>query len=98
MAALNRAFTPSRLRFARSRAGLTRSRLAQEVGITPRMLAYYEDGTHLPSEETLNRLAMALNVPASFFGASDIEEIPTEAASFRALSKMSAGRRDAALA
>jgi Zn-dependent peptidase ImmA (M78 family)/DNA-binding XRE family transcriptional regulator len=91
-------FTPSRLAFARSRTGLARARLAERVGISPRMLAYYEEGSHQPNAEVMQRLADELSVPASFFAAPEIAEIPVDAASFRALTKMSAGRRDAALA
>jgi hypothetical protein len=43
-------------------------------------------------------LAVALQFPAQFFYGDDIEEISSEAASFRSLSKMTAGQRDAAIA
>lgn len=91
-------FTASRLAFARAKAGMTRTALAKEVGATPRVLAYYEEESRAPSADMLKRLAAALDVPVDFFSAPDLEEIPTDAASFRALTKMSAGRRDAALA
>lgn len=91
------AFSPARLAFARSRAGLSRVRLAKAAGISSRMLAYYEDGIHEPPADVLQRLADASEVPPEFFFAPDLRSIPVEAASFRAVSKMSAGRRDAAL-
>lgn len=90
-------FTPSRLVFARSRAGLSRVKLAKLTGISDRTLAYYEEGAYAPPPEAWARLAVAVDVPPSFFSATDIDTVPVEAASFRALSKMSARRRDAAL-
>jgi len=50
-----------------------------------------------PGELTLPVLADALGFPVSFFTQpDDLEEIPTDAASFRALTKMTAGQRAAA--
>ena len=90
-------FSPSRLVFARARAGLSRVKLAKLAGISDRMLAYYEEGTYSPPCDVARELAFALNVPETFFAGDDIASIPMRAASFRAMSKMSAGRRDAAL-
>lgn len=93
-------FTPARLAFARARLGITRARLAEMVGVSPRMLAYYEDeqSDHAPNSELLIRLGLALDVPSSFFVEPPLNEMPVDAVSFRALSKMSALRRDSALA
>jgi Zn-dependent peptidase ImmA (M78 family)/DNA-binding XRE family transcriptional regulator len=88
--------TPSRLVLARQRRGLTRVALARESGVSERSLQGYETGTQQPSQETIRRLATALGFPAAFFFASDVEEIPTDAISFRALSKITATQRDAA--
>lgn len=90
-------FTPERLSFARSRAGLTRARLSKEVGISPRTIANYEDGASAPGPETVQDLANALDVPQAFFYAPPAADISPGAVSFRALSKMSAVRRDTAL-
>ncbi|TIC86381.1 XRE family transcriptional regulator [Nocardioides sp. GY 10127] len=95
---MNESFTPERLTFARNRAGLTRVALAREVGVAPRSLAYWEDGTHPPSDDSIAQLSTALDLPVSFFSAEPLEEVQADAVSFRALSKMSAVRRDAALA
>jgi Zn-dependent peptidase ImmA (M78 family) len=57
----------------------------------------YENGHQTPSEETLLLLARALDVIPAFLGGSDVEEIPEDAVSFRALSKMTARQRDRAL-
>lgn len=62
------------------------------------MLAHYEAGEFVPSSETIGKLAKALDVPESFFAAPPIAEVRTGEVHFRALSKMSAIKRDAALA
>src|SRR6202042_2934948 len=46
--------------------------------------------------QTTRALARALAMPAAFLQAAEIEEIPSGAASFRALSKMTAAQRDTA--
>lgn len=91
-------FTPSRLRLARARLGLTRTKLADLSGISLRTLTEYENEERPPSDENLARLAQALSLPRSFFEREAIEPVPVEAASFRKLSKASATRRDAVLA
>lgn len=91
-------FAPSRLRLARARLGLTRTKLAQLSGISLRTLTEYENEERAPSDESLERLARPLSVPRSFFERDAIEPVPVEAASFRKLSKVSATRRDAVLA
>ena len=47
---------------------------------------------------TLPLVADALGFPISFFAASDLDEVPSDAVSFRALTKMTATQRNAALA
>lgn len=91
-------FTASRLAFARAKAGISRAALAKKIGVSPRLLAYYEEDARTPRAEVLQKLAATLDVPIEFFFAPELEELPTDAASFRALSKMPASRRDAALA
>ena len=91
-------FTPSRLRLARVRLGLTRTSLAELSGISLRSLTEYENEERTPSDDNLVRLSEALSVPRSFFEREAIEAVPVEAASFRKLSKASATRRDAVLA
>ncbi|HXP20189.1 MAG TPA: XRE family transcriptional regulator [Streptosporangiaceae bacterium] len=89
--------TPSRLVIARKRRGLTLTRLADLTGLSTRSISLYENGHQTPSEETLRQLADVLDVSAAFLGAPDIDEIPQDAVSFRALSKMTARQRDRAL-
>lgn len=91
-------FNPSRLKIARQRLGLTLTRLAEASGVSPRSLTNYETGKLSPSEESLAKLADALQVPRTFFERELLEAVPAEAASFRKLSKTTAARRDAVLA
>jgi Zn-dependent peptidase ImmA (M78 family)/transcriptional regulator with XRE-family HTH domain len=88
--------TPSRLTLARKRRGLTLVRLAEAAGISTRSLSAYENGQQQPAPPTVRALARVLAVPAAFLSAPEIDEIPPGAASFRALSKMTAAQRDAA--
>ena len=88
--------TPSRLALARKRRGMTLVRLAGAVGVSTRSLSAYENGRRQPGTRTLRALANVLGVPAAFLQASEIDEIPPDAASFRALSKMTASQRDTA--
>lgn len=88
--------TPSRLALARKRRGLTMVRLAADAGVTTRSLSAYESGKQQPTPQTLRALAQALGLPAAFLQAPEIDEIPPDAASFRALSKMTASQRDSA--
>jgi Zn-dependent peptidase ImmA (M78 family) len=89
--------TPSRLVIARKRHGLTLTRLAVLTGLSTRSLSVYENGHQAPSEEKLLLLASTLDVAPAFLQAPDVEEIPADAVSFRALSKMTARQRDRAL-
>lgn len=88
--------TPSRLALARKRRGLTMVKLAADAGVTTRSLSAYESGRQQPGPQTLRALAGALKLPVAFLEGSEIDEIPPDAASFRALSKMTASQRDSA--
>ena len=90
-------FNPTRLALARRRRGLMKIRLADAVGISTRILSAYENGGAVPSDDTLSRLAAELRFPKEFFFGSTLEEPAVETASFRSLSTMTAGQRDAAL-
>jgi Zn-dependent peptidase ImmA (M78 family)/DNA-binding XRE family transcriptional regulator len=90
--------TPSRLVVARKRSGLTLTRLAELTGVSTHSLSVYENGHQAPSAETQQVLARALDVEDAFLAAADVDEIPEEAVSFRALTKMTARQRDRALA
>lgn len=90
-------FNPSRLTLARRRRGLTMTRLAAAIGVEPRSVSAYEKGEFGPDEDRLADLASALRFPQAFFFGDDLDEPTPDIASFRALSKMTAGQRDTAL-
>jgi Zn-dependent peptidase ImmA (M78 family)/DNA-binding XRE family transcriptional regulator len=92
------ALTPSRLTIARKRREYTKKRLADAIGITDRMVSFYEAGTKAPSSEALVRLANVLRFPVEFFSGDDLEEPALESATFRALRSMTSMQRDAAYA
>jgi Zn-dependent peptidase ImmA (M78 family)/transcriptional regulator with XRE-family HTH domain len=83
---------------ARRRRGLTKKQLAERVGVSDRAITAYEAGEMLPQEATLERIAGVLEFPASFFSGPDLEEIPTEAASFRSMARMTASQKHSAQA
>ncbi len=91
-------FTSSRLRIARQRRGFTKKILASKADVSTTSLSLFENDKQQPSENTLVRLAYALNVPVAFLTASDMEALPTESASFRSLSKMTVRQSDQARA
>jgi len=88
---------PSRLAVARKRRALTLTDLALLTGLSTRSLSAFENGHKQPSPDTLLALAKALEVKPEFLGRHDLDEIPVDAVSFRALSKMTARQRDSAL-
>src|SRR4051812_17050353 len=89
-------FNPTRLDLARRRRGLTKSRLAEAAGITPRLLNLYERGEREVTEATAEKLSAVLSFPVAFFKGDDVEEPPLEGVSFRSLSTMTARQRDQA--
>ena len=93
----NATFNPQRLLVARLRRGLTKTKLAKRVGLQPRSISAFEKDQFPPSDSTLTKLAKQLRFPASFFFDQDLEIPNTRSVSFRALSRMTAGQRDAAI-
>ncbi len=91
-------FNPNRLILARKRRKLTKKEIATAANISPVTLTRIEKGNNPPDPETLQAIAHVLKFPLSFFFGNDIDELTTEAASFRSLSSMTAKARDAALA
>ena len=81
----------------RKRAGLSKSQMASLIDIGLRTISAYEAGTSAPREEILERIVSRTGFPAAFFFGDDLEEPKPDAASFRALSKMTARQRDMAL-
>jgi Zn-dependent peptidase ImmA (M78 family)/DNA-binding XRE family transcriptional regulator len=91
-------FNPRCFSFARRRRGLTKKALAERAGLSVRSITAYEAGDQDPLPETLGQLARILEFPVAFFEGDDVEEFTDDSASFRSLSKMTAGQREAALA
>lgn len=90
-------FNPTRLTLARKRRGLTMTKLAKAVGVEPRSISAYEKGEFGPDDVRLGKLCETLAFPPAFFFGDDLDEPTPDVASFRALSKMTAGQRDTAL-
>lgn len=90
-------FNASRLTLARKRRGLSKTKLAESIGITPKAVSDYEAGEYAPADEMQKKLSEYLRFPVSFFSGADLHEPTPETASFRSMSKMTAGQRDAAL-
>jgi Zn-dependent peptidase ImmA (M78 family)/transcriptional regulator with XRE-family HTH domain len=91
-------FNPSRLRVARKKRRLSKTRLAEVTGLSLRAISAYESGEFAAATDAAAYLASALDFPVSFFYGDDLHEPSLETASFRSLARMSASTRDAALA
>jgi Zn-dependent peptidase ImmA (M78 family)/DNA-binding XRE family transcriptional regulator len=90
--------TPGRLSLARRRRRMTKKGLAKELGVTPHTILRYESGDIQAPDDVVERIAEVLDFPAAFFCAPDLDEVVSDAASFRSLTAMSARDRDSALA
>jgi transcriptional regulator with XRE-family HTH domain len=93
-----RTFARSRLTLARHRRALTQAALGRQVGVTAASIGLYERGQSQPSESVALELSNALGFPIEFFFAGDIDRLESLHVSFRALSRLRARDRDAALA
>jgi Zn-dependent peptidase ImmA (M78 family)/DNA-binding XRE family transcriptional regulator len=90
-------FNPSRLTLARKRRGLSKTKLAEALNVTQKAISDYEAGLYAPAEDVQHNLAKHLQFPLGFFYGPDLHEPTSETASFRSMSKMTAGQRDSAL-
>ena len=91
-------FDGTRLTVARRLRGLTKTALANEVGVTPTAIAQYEKAGR-PTQGTLASLCLALGLPRDFFGAGrPVTLLPASSAHFRSLRSTSAASREQALA
>ena len=90
-------FNPGRLRLARTRRRLTGRRLAELAGVSVPTITRLEKSENQPDESTVLRLASVLRYPQTFFFGDDIEVVTSDIASFRALSRLTAKEREAAL-
>ncbi|HXP23989.1 MAG TPA: ImmA/IrrE family metallo-endopeptidase [Candidatus Sulfotelmatobacter sp.] len=91
-------FSASRLRVARKRRRFNKSRLAEAIGVNLRAITAFEAGEYEPSPANLASIARVLEYPPEFFSGDDLHEPTADTASFRAMTRMSAGIREAALA
>ncbi len=66
----------ARIKELRKRAGLTQEELAELVELDSRHVSRLEVGRHFPSLDSLERIAIALNVPLSEFFQFSTEETP----------------------
>lgn len=90
-------FNPARLSAARLRRKLSKRALADALGFDEKTIRRYEVEGDIPPPQTLAQIAAVLNFPAEFFSGPDLDDLPSEAASFRSLKAMLARDRDAAL-
>lgn len=79
---------------------MTKRALAEAAGISTRSLSAYEseNADQEPNSDTVTRLADALRFPESFFTGPDLPEPRLAAASFRALSTLTARQQKQAFA
>lgn len=91
-------FCGERLALARKRKGFTKKALAETVSLTPRAITAFEAGEYAPGDETLSELASSLGFPVDFFLRDELEEIEEGGVSFRAMKRMTASQKHAALA
>lgn len=90
-------FNPKRLSLARRRRGLTKTKLAELLGVEVRSVTAYESDEFRPDKERLAALAEKLHFPVQFFFGDDLGEIAPDIVSFRSMSKMTAGQKNSAL-
>lgn len=92
-------FNSERLRIARERRGLTQKALAEQTGLTSRTISTYEKAGIFDAvaSDTISRIAAVLGYPVAFFYEDDAPTLSVEAVSFRAMSKLSAQKRNSAL-
>ncbi len=62
-----RMITPGRLAALREQAGLSKAELARRIGVSTRMVFFYEEGRHTPTPQRLQKMAEALRC--------DVEEL-----------------------
>jgi Zn-dependent peptidase ImmA (M78 family)/transcriptional regulator with XRE-family HTH domain len=92
-------FEPARLTQARVRLGVSKTYLADKVGVSAAAISQYEAGINSPRPEVLDRLANALKVRPRFFRVGrPLARIDTLNAHFRSLRSARVSDRQKALA
>jgi len=90
-------FSSKRLSLARKRRRLTAKGLATKAGVSPVTITRLENDQNEADPVTVEKLAEALEYPASFFFKEEPAPLTKDIVSFRSLKSMSAKERDAAL-
>lgn len=67
--------TGERIRTARKKAGLTQRELGKRLGLSFQSIAQWENDLRNPKRETLQRIALALNVPISELCSDELMEV-----------------------
>lgn len=89
-------FNMGRFDLARQRRGLTKRELAHRLEVTDRTVSNWYNNQEV-DEKILEKAAEILNFPINFFYGREVEKIQVESVSFRALTKMTARKRDMAI-
>lgn len=93
------AFDPARLTQARHLAGLTKTALAQQIGVSAAAVGQWEASTTPPRPDHLQRAAEMLEVPIGFFALGrPYAQVDASAAHFRSLRSTRAAQRAKAIA
>lgn len=92
-------FNSERLRIARERRGLTQKGLAEAAGLTSKTIFNYEKAGIFDeiASDSMERISNVLNYPLDFFQDRPVPTLSYEAVSFRAMTKLSAQKRDSAI-
>lgn len=89
---------PLRLKLARLRNRMSIKALAEDIGMTSRMISNYENGhAKIIPYTTAEKISRSLGYPIDFFCGGDVEELDAAWVSFRSMKGMTAAVRDAAL-
>lgn len=95
-------FNSQRFKVARERRGFTKKNLSEISGVTTRTISKYENSEYLDLDsiemQTMEKLSYALEYPIDFFFKESVQILNTDGVSFRAMTKISAAKRDSALA
>jgi transcriptional regulator with XRE-family HTH domain len=99
LTAVAAAFDPARLTQARRLAGLSKSAIARELGVSGGAVGQWESGTHPPRPDHVGRLAELLGVPPAFLAVGrPYARLEASAAHFRSLRRTPAHQRARATA
>jgi len=92
-------FNPTRLKLARLRRKMTYKSMAEQLGMSSKMLSLYEKekNGHDPTDASIKLISTVLAYPVDFFYGDDFEELDSSTVSFRSLKTMKASQQHAAI-